>query len=26
VLQHMGELDLHLLGRPGGSPPSGGAA
>jgi hypothetical protein len=26
VLQHMGELDPQLLGRPGGSPPSGGAA
>jgi quercetin 2,3-dioxygenase len=25
VLQHMGELDLHLLGRPGGPPPSGAA-
>jgi hypothetical protein len=24
VLQHMGELDLHLLGRPGG-PPAGAA-
>jgi quercetin 2,3-dioxygenase len=25
VLQHMGELDLHLLGRPGGPPPAGAA-
>jgi quercetin 2,3-dioxygenase len=25
VLQHMGELDLHLMGRPGGPPPAGAA-